>query len=174
MNKPLPKRPDGRAARVQPTAGLILVIFLGLLALLATNPDFWDPFLNDPDLDPEEVVAAKREADEIAERHEEWVQYKLVALSTKRRPCIRCPKGMETVTVRAGEIYRYGITSRGTRRYKDKTYETLDVGFVVELKGDYALCKRSEVNKIIAYKFLPEAQKPEGKLIRPPGNGNRN
>lgn len=43
-----------------------------------------------------------------------------------------------------------------------------------EIYGNYIKCKKAEINKIIAYRFLQESHKPEVKLARPPGNANRN
>lgn len=78
------------------------------------------------------------------------------------------------VTVHRGEIYKYGITTQGKARYVQRLYEKLQVRMVEQLVGHYTECKTAEVNKIIAYRFLPESQKLEVKLIRPPGNAYRN
>ena len=151
----------------------LLVIAIFLIAASASAL-FWEHFYDDPDLDWTAIEEAQREAEEIVNRHSEWVQYALIANSTMKRPCLRCPGGVDMVTVREGEIYKYGITTRGVSRYSQSFISLLDLRFFIEYKGSYIECKEMEINKIVSYKFLPESQKPEIRLIRPPGNANRN
>jgi hypothetical protein len=153
-------------------SGPALIIVLILLAFAGSK--FWERFYNDPDLDKAEVEAAQEEAEEIAKRHEIWVQYVLVADYTAKRPCLRCPLGIPAVTVKAGEIYKYGITTQGKSRYSESQYIQLGVTYLEEFRGTYIECKEMEVNKILAYRFLPQSQKLEAKLVRPPGNANKN
>jgi len=150
-----------------------LFFLLLLFILLFAGSKFWERFYEDPGIDSAEVVAAQREAEAIAEKHETWVQYALVATSTMKRPCLRCPNGITIVTVKKGEVYKYGITTQGEARYQQQLYENLQLRMVEEVVGEYTICKKAEVNKIIGYRFLPESQKPEIKLLRPPGNANR-
>ena len=148
-----------------------LLLITGVLAI--TYSKFWEPFYRNPDLNPAEIAAAEQEAEEIMNRHEDWVQYALIANSTRSRPCLRCPDGVQMVTVKAGEVYKYGITTQNNNRYTKELLRTLDLRFVKQDEGSYTKCKSSEINKIVAYKFLPESVKPEVKLIRPPGNAYR-
>ena len=150
--------------------GILLVV--ALLAFAGTK--FWERFYDDPDLDHAEVNAIEKEANEISGRHKHWTQYALVANTTMVRPCLRCPNGVELVTVKAGEIYKYGITSQGPNRYSNEYYSKLGLFMSEEYHGSYEMCKQMEINKILAYRFLPESAKPEVKLIRPPGNANKN
>lgn len=150
---------------------LIAAIFLIAASASAL---FWERFYKDPALDKAAIEEAQREAEEIINRHTEWIQYALIANSTMKRPCLRCPGGITSVTVRTGEVYKYGITTQGSSRYNQKMYRQLNLQFIDQFSGNYIECKTQEINKIVAYKFLPEAQKPEIKLIRPPGNGVRN
>ncbi|NBC09178.1 MAG: hypothetical protein GVY26_18455 [Bacteroidetes bacterium] len=151
-----------------------MLLLAGLIAILFASSDFWKRFYDDPSLDNAEVEAARKEAEEIAKRHEAWVQYVLVADYTAKRPCLRCPFGIPAVTVKTGEIYRYGITTQGESRYTESQYIQLGVTYLEEFRGSYSECKKMEVNKILAYRFLPQSNKLEAKLIRPPGNANKN
>lgn len=170
--------PDGNANDERTSLGFspfrFFLLFILFLVLAYAGSEFWEQFYNDPTLDPEEVAAAQREAEEIANRHETWIQYALIATTTMQRPCLRCPNGIHIVTVRTGEVYKYGITTQGQARYEQQLYENLQVRMVEQVVGEYTLCKTAEVNKIVAYRFLPESQKPEVKLNRPPGNAYRN
>jgi len=151
---------------------LLPILIIGFL-LLFGGAKFWERFYNDPTLDPAEVAAAQKEAEEIAERHETWIQYALIATTNMKRPCLKCPKGIIMVTVKAGEVYKYGITTQGKSRYTQSQYAKLGVALIEQHRGDYSSCKAQEVNKILSYRFLPESRKPEGKLIRPPGNATK-
>jgi len=151
----------------------ILPILIGLLMLVFASSKFWERFYDDPNLDKTEVEAAQKEAEEIAKRHEVWVQYVLVADYTAKRPCLRCPFGIPAVTIKAGEIYKYGITTQGKGRYPESRYIHLGVTYLEEYRGTYIECKEMEVNKILAYRFLPQSQKLEVKLLRPPGVYNK-
>jgi hypothetical protein len=151
-----------------------IFLLVGLVVALFAYSDFWKRFYDDPDLDKAEVEAARQEAEEIAKRHEVWVQYVLVADYTTKRPCLRCPNGIPVVTVNTGEIYKYGITTQGIGRYTESQYIQLGVTYLEEFRGSYLECKEMEINKILAYRFLPQSQKPEVKLLRPPGNANKN
>lgn len=153
---------------------IILGSILFVCLVVFASSKFWERFKNDPNLDSAEVEATQKEAEEIAKKHENWIQYVLIATSTKKRPCLRCPNGLKEVTVKIGEIYKYGITTQGEKRYKQKLYQTLEVTIKEEIEGDYTTCKTAEINKILAYRFLPESVKSEVKLTRPPGNANRN
>lgn len=148
----------------------ILLLFTAVLLVAAL---FWERFYGDPNLDRAEVEEVQREAEKIAERHREWVQYVLIAKNTMKRPCRRCPDGVTEVTVRAGEIYKYGITTQGKARYTSEVYKNLGLVYIEEVRGDYIMCKEMETKKILAYRFLPEAHKPEVRLLRPPGNANK-
>ncbi len=150
-----------------------LLLLLVALAVYFGGADFWKRFYDDPALDKSEVRAAEENADEIAERHELWIQYVLIADHTMKRPCLRCPGGVKMVTVKTGEIYKYGITTQGKARYAAEHYKKLGVTFFEEYRGSYEACKRMEINKIIAYRFLPQSLKLEVKLLRPPGNANK-
>jgi hypothetical protein len=174
--------PKGEASPVTPCKTTrkrrhTVFLFVGLLfisVLVFASAAFWERLKNDPDLDRAEVEAAQQEAEEIVKKHEEWTQYALVAITTRKRPCFRCPNGVTMVTVKKGEIFKYGITTQGEARYKRKLYNKLELQMIEEVIGDYTICKKAEINKILSYQFLPESQKPEVKLVRPPGNANRN
>lgn len=155
------------------TFGLFLMVFGLLSFVLFASSEIWERLLKDPNLDTEAVEAVKKEAEDIKSRHENWIQYKLVAINTMKRPCLRCPNGIKTVTVRKGEVYKYGITTQGQARYTSTQYSYLDVRLLTEFEGNYTECKNMEIDKILSYQFLPESQKPEVKLIRPPGNAKK-
>ena len=167
--KPTHKKPSPQKGK--PNAMLPLVVIT--LFVILTGSRFWERFRNDPNLDREAVEAAQREAEEIVDRHAVWVQYVLVANTTMKRPCLNCPGGITMVTVRAGEVYKYGITTQGESRYSRSIYDQLGLNYYEEYEGSYIECKEMEINKITSYLFLPESKKPEVKLIRSPGNANR-
>ena len=150
-----------------------LPIGIILILLAFAGSKFWERYYNDPNLDRSEVEEAQREAEEVKERHEVWIQYVLIADTDGKRPCLRCPGGIPEVTLKAGEIYKYGITTQGEARYTKAEYKSLRVSYFEEFYGTYLECKEMEVNKIVAYRFLPQSKKPEVKLLRPPGNANK-
>ena len=164
-----PGRPNPQNGK---SKGMLPLLFLICFVLIG-HSKFWERFYNDPNLDQAEIETAQQEAQKIIDRHGEWVQYVLIATTTMKRPCMRCPGGIPMVTVKAGEIYKYGITTQGESRYTRGLYTQLNLSYFEEYQGKYIECKELEVNKISSYQFLPESQKPEGKLIRPPGNANR-
>lgn len=177
LKKPLPstkERSIERKHKRKPPLFPFIVLLIGLGAVLFASSDFWKRFYDDPELDNAEVEAAQREAEGITHKHENWIQYVLRANTTMKRPCLRCPNGITKVTVRAGEIYRYGITTQGRARYDREFLRLLELRMEEEIYGNYIKCKKAEINKIIAYRFLQESHKPEVKLARPPGNANRN
>jgi len=177
LKKPPPstkERSIERKHKRKPPLFPFIVLLIGFVAVLFASSDFWKRFYDDPGLDNAEVEAAQQEAEEIAKRHENWIQYALIATSTMKRPCLRCPNGVNIVTVKTGEVYKYGITTQREKRYKQRLYQTLEVRLQEEVEGSYTMCKTSEINKILAYRFLPESRKPEVILTRPPGNANRN
>jgi hypothetical protein len=106
--------PENQKRRLNKGNRLFPFLPIGILLILLVfaGSKFWERFYNDPNLDRSQVEKAQREAEEIAKRYEVWIQYVLVADYTAKRPCLRCPFGLPTVTVKTREIYKHGTTTQ--------------------------------------------------------------
>jgi len=105
-------------------------------------------------------------------------QYALIVIQAGRFPCYECPTG--EIYLKKYEVWRYGFAGMGGEKkrypngifYKDGKWKlTKDHLFYdAQLRGTRPECLIEEIKKIYHYPELPEAQKRDIKLIRPPGN----
>ena len=98
-------------------------------------------------------------------------QYALVAITEGWYPCLH--SGRTTYYLKAGEVWKYGVTSKGKLgRYPITFLSENMVDYVVEFKGNYSECLKQEQIKLYSYPYLPEnlARLPPDRLPRPPYN----
>lgn len=161
MRPPAPHNPRN------PRAALLLFL-LGscILAVWAT----WNGvgFL-DQDEGGDLKLSAAREA-QLQERLQRCEQYVLRAKFSRFYPCYSC--GTDTlIFLRAGEVWKYGITIQGEKgRYPNTWITALGLRYRVQYRGSIQACLRQETLKIYQYALLPENTQRAVPLIRPPGN----
>jgi len=69
-----------------------------------------------------------------------------------------------------GEVWKYGVSKNGVKRYNLWWYKDKNVIYVTQFKGNIGECMKKELEKIYAYPILPQNIKREIPLPRPPGN----
>ena len=98
-------------------------------------------------------------------------QYALVAKVNGWYPCLH--SGRTIAYLRAGEVWKYGVTSKGEMgRYSAKFLFKNKVFYIIQFKGNYAECLKQEQIKLFGYPYLPEnlVRAPADRLPRPPYN----
>ena len=164
MRPPAPQNPRNPRA-------VLLLFLLGscILAVLAA----WNGvgFL-DQDEGGDLKLSSSREAQlqERLRRLKRCEQYVLRAKFSGFYPCYNC--GADTlIFLRAGEVWKYGITIRGKKgRYPNTWITALGLRYRVQYRGSIQACLRQETLKIYQYALLPENTIRAVPLIRPPGN----
>ncbi len=102
---------------------------------------------------------------------DEASQYVLIADKEEVFPCQRCPS--KSIFLRAGEVWRYGVTRKGQKgRYSDEYLNENNLIFLVQTRGNLQQCLKQEKIRIFNYPLLPEniARSPKERLAKPPGN----
>lgn len=120
-----------------------------------------------PKLSPKEENQLQERLREIDDSE----QYALVAISDGWYPCLH--KGRTSCYLKAGEIWKYGVTSKGEfRRYSPSFLYQNNVSYIVQFKGNFSECLKQEQIKLYNYRYLPEnlARPPADQLPRPPYN----
>lgn len=166
----VPMRPPAPRNPRNPRAALLLFL-LGscILAVWAT----WNGvgFL-DQDEGGDLKLSAAREAQlqERLQRLRRCEQYVLRAKFSGLYPCYSC--GADTlIFLRAGEVWKYGITIQGEKgRYPNTWITAMGLSYRVQYRGSIQACLRQETLKIYQYALLPENTQRAVPLIRPPGN----
>jgi hypothetical protein len=114
-----------------------------------------------------------RDYREKPQRSEEVEVYKLVATVRGLYKCFSCP-GVKAVRLNSGEVWKYGITRSGKRRYTKGYYLEHKVEYIPIITTDILNAEQLEKQLIISYPMLPECQKRMKMhgifLKRPPGN----
>ena len=102
---------------------------------------------------------------------DEAQQYALLAIADGWYTCLH--SGLELYYLRAGEVWKYGVTAKGERgRYTVKFLRTNRVNYVIQFNGTMYECLKEEQRKLYDYPLLPEnlLRKEEDRLLRPPYN----
>lgn len=121
----------------------------------------------DPKLSPEAEEKLEKRLREIDDSE----QYALVAVSDGWYPCLH--SGRTICYLRAGEIWKYGVTSKGQfRRYSAAFLVRNRVSYIVQFKGTLSECLKQEQIRLFHYPTLPEnlARPVKDRLPRPPYN----
>ena len=101
-------------------------------------------------------------------QNEFCVQYALVATEEGDFVCYGCPNGK--IYLYPGEIWKYGKTCKGESGRYPTGFPVPNLKFVIQFEGTESECLVEEKRKIYTYESLPECQKRNIKLPRPPGN----
>jgi len=117
-------------------------------------------------------LSSAREAqmEQRLKRLEQCEQYVLLAKFSGVYPCYSC--GVDsTIFLKAGEVWKYGITIRGEKgRYSNTWVTSLGLRYRVQYRGSIQDCLQQETLKIYQYALLPENTRRKPPLVRPPGN----
>ena len=145
----------------------IWILLLGVVGIFAAIN--WDDYVVEKDgkleLAPKRKAKLQKELDQI----DDAVQYALIAQVDGIYPCLNCGE-RTTIYLKAGEVWKYGTTRIGKKeRYQSNSFDKRLL-FFPQFYGDYAECLKAEKIKIYTYVLLPENQKRESPIIRPPGN----
>jgi hypothetical protein len=122
-------------------------------------------------LPKERVLKRDKEIEHILSKEYEndfCVQYALVATEEGYFPCYSCA-GCQ-IYLYPGEIWKYGKTCKGESGRYPNGFPVPNLKFVIQFEGTESACLVEEKRKIYAYEYLPECQKRNIKLLRPPGN----
>jgi len=103
------------------------------------------------------------------EKLEKAEQYALIAEESKLYPCLNC-KGMDSVFLLRGEIWKYGVSTNGEKRYTQTFLRTNRLIYFRQFMGSLQACLVEEKRKIYHYPLLPENLKRLKPLDRPAGN----
>lgn len=98
-------------------------------------------------------------------------QYALIANEDGWYPCNH--PGRTTFYLLAGEVWKYGTTTKGQfGRYSISYLEERNVFYFIQFRGTIAECLKEEQRKLFNYPYLPEnLVRPEkDRLLRPPYN----
>ena len=98
-------------------------------------------------------------------------QYALLAIADGWYTCLH--SGLELYYLRAGEVWKYGVTAKGERgRYAIKFLRTNRVSYIIQFTGTLNECLKEEQRKLYDYPLLPEnlARMENDRLLRPPFN----
>lgn len=102
---------------------------------------------------------------------EDAEQYALVAMTEGWYPCLHSGRALYYLHI--GEVWKYGITSRGERgRYTTRFLQDNGVQYLIQFKGTMTECLQEEQRKLFSYPLLPEnlARLELDRLVRPPYN----
>lgn len=142
------------------------VLFAAVGIFAAIN---WDDYVVEKDGKLELAPKRKAKLEKELEQIDNAVQYALIAQVDGFYPCLNCGE-RTTIYLKAGEVWKYGTTRIGEKeRYQSNPIDKRLL-FIPQFYGDYAECLKAEKIKIYNYILLPENQKRESPLIRPPGN----
>ncbi len=102
-------------------------------------------------------------------KHENCVQYALVAVTDGWFPCYNCGVA-ESIYLKEGEVWKYGKTCNGEQGRYPNGLPHKNLMFKIQFTGNESECLIMEKEKIYNYPNLPEAKKRNIFLIRPAGN----
>lgn len=143
---------------------LLLLATIGIFA--AIN---WDDYVVEKDGKLELAPKRKAKLEKELEQIDNAVQYALIVDAAGYFPCLNC-EGRNVIFLNVGETWKFGTTRVGEKeRYKSDPFDKR-LSFEPQVFGDYAECLKAEKIKIYTYILLPENQKREIPLVRPPGN----
>ena len=111
----------------------------------------------------------KRELERRKGKLDESEQYALKATINGWYECHNCGKETQ-IYLYIGEVWKYGVSRNGVRRYASWEYKENDLAYIMEYKGTLTECSKRELEQIYNYPLLPENLKRDFKLPRPPGN----
>lgn len=108
-------------------------------------------------------IADKSDNDKLCE------QYALKALKDGWFPCLKC-NGITKIFLNHGEVWKYGKTCNAEFGRYPAGLPYPGLYYFTEYFGTEKECLLEEKRKIYNYPNLPECQKRNVSLLRPPGN----
>lgn len=164
--RPAPPPGPGRHKMLRFLIGLTILLFAFWTwsKFAYQNPIAYDE-------DGNVVLAPHREQkkEKKLKEYQEAVQYALLAVRSGNYVCYNCPD-TNLIFLNAGEVWKYGFTTKGTARYQQNFYRKFGLEFFPQLEGSIQECMEEEIRKIYDYPKLPEARARPVVLERPPGN----
>ena len=160
-DRPQAGKPDTQTSTPLPLLLIAAAILLAAITLLPKTG------FKIPELSPEEEAKLEKRLREIDEAQ----QYALIANDDGWYPCNH--PGRTTFYLLAGEVWKYGTTTKGQfGRYRVNYLEEKNVFYVIQFRGTIAECLKEEQRKLFNYPYLPEnLVRPEkDRLPRPPYN----
>ena len=124
-------------------------------------------FNGEPRLNSQHQQQLQKKLNEL----EEAEQYALIATKSGMYPCLH--SGHTLYFLHVGEIWKYGVTTKGERgRYTGQYLLDNSVAYVIQYLGTVGECLKQEQIKLFSYPLLPEnlARPEKDRLIRPPFN----
>jgi hypothetical protein len=119
-----------------------------------------------PDITPERKAALEKDLEKL----ENAEQYVLKASINGFYPCLSCLNPLDSIFLKKGEVYRYGVTTNGEKGRYRNSLKSKSLIYEPQFLGNYLDCLKQEKIKIYYYPTLPECLARETKLLRPAGN----
>ncbi len=154
--------PESQSNSLSRILGIVLLASTVVMILRIAFPSDGEV----PKLKPKDAARLEKKLREIDDAE----QYALVARSDGLYACLNGPP---TYYLKTGEIWRYGVTTKGELgRYKGKFLIQNNVIYTVQFRGNVAECLKQEQINLFMYPYLPEnlARPIELRLPRPPYN----
>jgi len=164
-DKPKLEKPESQTQTPIPLPLIGAIVLLLAIALFAKAGFTGEN--KTPELSPKEEEKLQKRLREIDDSE----QYALIAKSNGWYPCLH--SGRTTVYLKAGEVWKYGVTSKGQfGRYAANFLITNNVSYDLQFRGTVSECLKQEQIKLYNYRYLPEnlARPPAERLPRPPYN----
>lgn len=164
-DKPKIEKPQNETSKPFPLLIIGTAMLLVAIALFPKTSLPWDN--GAPVLSPQEEAKLQKRLKEIDDSE----QYALLATEDGWYPCLH--SGRKTFYLRAGEVWKYGITSKGKLgRYTPSFMLKNKVSYIAQFQGNFAECLKQEQIKLYHYPYLPEnlSRGPSERLPRPPFN----
>ena len=164
-DRPKIEKPQNKASKPFP---LLIIGAAMLLVAIALFPKTSLPWDNGATvLSPQEEAKLQKRLKEIDDSE----QYALLATEDGWYPCLH--SGRKSFYLRAGEVWKYGITSKGKLgRYTPSFMLKNKVSYIAQFNGNFAECLKQEQIKLYNYPYLPEnlSRPASERLPRPPYN----
>ena len=165
-DNPRPSFPQP-APRAKPSIAVIIAGSLFLIVCALKWSDVIEYVNGEPRLNAKHQQQLQRKLNELDEAE----QYALIATKEGFYPCLH--SGHASYFLHVGEIWKYGVTTKGERgRYTGQYLLDNSVAYVIQYLGTVGECLKEEQVKLFSYPLLPEnlARPEKDRLIRPPYN----
>jgi hypothetical protein len=119
------------------------------------------------------ILRKKQEEEDRLARSE---QYVLKARTAGYYECPTCVKqyGRMRIYLPAGAILKYGVSTRGEKRYSTRFFREKNCRYETQFVGNYYECLLQEKEKIYLYLISDENMSRDTPLISTPWNSNSN
>lgn len=164
-DKPRPPQPHSQIEK--PSIFRLVIATVCMLAIVLVTEILVDEESGNPKLHPKEEERLLKRLQEIDDSE----QYALIAKKDGWYPCLH--SGRTTFYLKAGEVWKYGVTSKGQiGRYTLKFLVQNQVEYHVQFKGTFSECLKQEQIKLYYYPYIMknQARPLSERLPRPPYN----